>query len=78
MSGEGKVITKPGGHQLDHVGLAVNDLETLPFFMCFESSSVVLTTVRKGDRKTCLRPYIYIYKCRCILMSDPPHLQRQV
>ena len=31
MSGEGKVLTKPGGHQLDHVGLAVNDLATRPF-----------------------------------------------
>lgn len=27
MSGEGKVLTKPGGHQLDHIGLAVNDLD---------------------------------------------------
>ena len=27
MSGEGKVIIKPGGHQLDHIGLAVNDVE---------------------------------------------------
>ena len=39
MSGEGKVLTKPGGHQLDHIGLAVNDLVTSSFLSTFPMST---------------------------------------